>query len=134
MFFFFLFIAAQFFTTPFAKAYGTKLISSTHIDVIGKIWHVIYDPERRYLGNLREMLKYFKVESKEILVFKFDWSDIISVRIFQKDGKEIDYIGRMIGTVERGSPTLMWNTKRKENGINLYFILNYILLHEMQTW
>lgn len=58
----------------------------TKINVIGKIWNVKYNVDGGYFSSLGEMLKYFKVVSNEICVFKIEVSNVMYVRIYQKDG------------------------------------------------
>lgn len=71
----------------FTEAYDDKLSTPTELNVIGKIWTVSYNVEDGSLSTLSEMLKYFRVVSNEAAVFKFDGSRVLSLRIYQIDGK-----------------------------------------------
>ena len=44
-----------------------------------------------YIYNLEDMLKHLKVIEKEAIVFSMNNSNVMTARIFQKDGMEIAY-------------------------------------------
>lgn len=109
-------IFLQFVPRLITEVFGQWMKLLTTIQVIGKNWPVNYDVRRGNLRRLTDMLKYFKVESKETLVFKLDVSNIISARIYQKNGKEIDYVTRMFGNPSITRLRWIWNLVWNDDG------------------
>lgn len=50
-----------------------------------------------YICNLGRMLQCFNISKKETILFTIDDSNYVCGRIFQQDGKEIDYVSRIQG-------------------------------------
>lgn len=85
--------------------YGEKLRLLNKIEVIGKQWFIFYNYNRGYVSNLGAMLDCFKVVVNETIVFTIDQGSVLRARIYQIDGKEIDYTSRMTGVESKKNGT-----------------------------
>ncbi|WOG82287.1 hypothetical protein DCAR_0101450 [Daucus carota subsp. sativus] len=65
------------------------------LEVDGRSWYLFYNVPNGYIYNLEDMLKHIKVIEKEAIVFPMNSSNVITARIFQKDGMEICYKRRI---------------------------------------
>lgn len=71
------------------------------------------------------MLKLFEVVEHETLIFMINEDRIVHGRIYQRDGKEIDYLGRMNGSPSSSSTAWIWSVTWNELGM---IIFNCIIL------
>lgn len=85
----------------FAEVFKEKLSTVNTIQVIGNNWTVSYDDVHGCVQNLCSMLSFFRVIWKETLVFQADSTNVIRARIYQNNGKEIDYVSRMFGILQK---------------------------------
>lgn len=79
------------------------------VEVIGQGWSAVYDGAQGSLNNLCGLLEFFRVVSKETIIFIINASNNNSARFYQKDGKEIDYVSRMGGNPASKCSSWMWN-------------------------
>lgn len=64
------------------------------------------------------LLQCFNIIEKETIVFKIDNSNYMCGRIFQQDGKEIDYVSRMQGAHGKTCSTWVWSVNWIETGMS----------------
>nr|XP_017258259.1 PREDICTED: uncharacterized protein LOC108227556 [Daucus carota subsp. sativus] len=79
----------------FSKKYCSRLCRIRQVDVDDRSWYIFYNVPNGYIYNLEDMLKHFKVIEKEAIVFSMNSSNVMTARIFQKDGMEIAYKRRI---------------------------------------
>lgn len=97
--------------------YGNKLMNVDGIEVIGQRWSIVYDADQGSLNNLRGLLELFRVVTNETIIFTMNASKNISARIYQVDGKEIDYVSRMVGNPASKCSGWMWRVICDEDGM-----------------
>lgn len=96
-------------------AYGDKLKRLNKIQVVGKDWFVFYNASSGYISNLGGMLQCFNIVEKETIVFTMDATNYILVRIYQEDGREIEYVSRMKTAPAKPSKTWIWSVNWDED-------------------
>ncbi|KAK1378495.1 hypothetical protein POM88_025239 [Heracleum sosnowskyi] len=91
--------------------YGTKLKNINALEIGGKRVFIFYNYTGGYLTNLERMMDYFKLRQRETIIFTMNNSSVLSGRIFQPDGKEIDYGCRFLETSDDEFSIWFWNVK-----------------------
>lgn len=102
------------------EVYSAKLKSMNKIQVIGVSWFVFYNSCGGYISNLGGMLECFRVNEKETTIFTMDDNNYICARIYQKDGKEIDYVSCMNSVAPRICRNWVWSVVWNESGYSNY--------------
>ncbi|KAK1384285.1 hypothetical protein POM88_022020 [Heracleum sosnowskyi] len=77
--------------------YGWKLNDIRKVKVGGESSFVFYNYKRGYFSNLEKFMKYFNLKAGETVIFTMDSSNVLNARIYQVDGKEIDYTDNING-------------------------------------
>lgn len=71
--------------------YGEHLKRMKKLQIAGKEWCIAYNNFEGYLTNLEAMMENLKLTPRETIIFTMNNSNVLYGRIFQEDGKEIDY-------------------------------------------
>ncbi|KAL8128308.1 hypothetical protein AgCh_015047 [Apium graveolens] len=90
------------------NGYGEKLLLVNKIEVYGKQWSIYYNYMEGYMSHLSEMLHCFKVVEDETIILIIDEGSVLHCRIYQNDGKEIDYGSRITGDAGKKSGQWIW--------------------------
>ncbi|KAK1401088.1 hypothetical protein POM88_000693 [Heracleum sosnowskyi] len=89
--------------------YGWKLNDIRKVEVAGESSFLFYNYKRGYVSNLEKFMKYFNLKPRETVIFTMDNSNVLYARIYQVDGKEINYAGRCNGNSNYSDRTWIWN-------------------------
>ncbi|KAK1384321.1 hypothetical protein POM88_022056 [Heracleum sosnowskyi] len=89
--------------------YGWKLNDIRKVEVAGESSFLFYNYKRGYVSNLEKFMKYFNLKPRGTVIFTMDNSNVLYARIYQVDGKEINYAGRCNGNSNFSDHTWIWN-------------------------
>ncbi|KAK1354320.1 hypothetical protein POM88_047576 [Heracleum sosnowskyi] len=89
--------------------YGWKLNDIRKVEVGGESSFVFYNYKRGYVSNLEKFMKYFNLKAGETVIFTMDSSNVLNARIYQVDGKEIDYTGWCHGNSKICDSSWIWS-------------------------
>ncbi|KAK1360810.1 hypothetical protein POM88_045284 [Heracleum sosnowskyi] len=89
--------------------YGWKLNDIRKVEVGGESSFVFYNYKRGYVSNLEKFMKYFNLKAGETVIFTMDSSNVLNARIYQVDGKEVDYTGRCHGNLKNCESSWIWS-------------------------
>ncbi|KAK1360110.1 hypothetical protein POM88_044584 [Heracleum sosnowskyi] len=89
--------------------YGWKLNDIRKVEVASESSFLFYNYKRGYVSNLEKFMKYFNLKPRETVIFTMDNSNVLYARIYQVDGKEINYAGRCNGNSNYSDRTWIWN-------------------------
>lgn len=89
--------------------YGEKLSNIRRLKIAGEGCFIFYNSKGGYISNLEQMLKRFKLKGKETIILTIDNSSVIYGRIYDIDGKEIDYASRCNGISSTVNTGWFWN-------------------------
>jgi hypothetical protein len=81
------------------------------LEIAGEGCFIFYNIEHGYISNIKKMLKRFRLKGKETIIFTIDDSSVLYGRIYDIDGKEIDYASRCNGISTTVSSAWLWDVK-----------------------
>lgn len=82
----------------------------TEIEVFGNRCPVFYNSAGGYLSNIGQMIERFNIRKKETVVLTMNDRSVLYARIYQMDGKEIDYDNCSISNSDNGQSNWFWDT------------------------
>lgn len=85
------------------------------IEIGGEQRFIFYSFIGGYLANIFQILDHFHVCPKETVIFTMDNSTILHGRVYQEDGREIDYTNRLKGCSIRGGSNWIWSINWKDD-------------------
>lgn len=92
------------------------------VEVAGESSSLFYNCKHGYVSNLDKFMKYFNLKPRETVIFTMDDSNVLHARIYQVDGKEINYAARCNENSTVSDGTWIWNVDyNSDTGMN--FIL-----------
>lgn len=100
------------------EIYQRKLIHTRKIEINGEIWPICYNYNGGYITNLKGMIDRFSLREKDTIIFTMNKSKVMYARIYQEDGKEIDYENRKSENTNLATSGWFWDVNfTKESGI-----------------
>ncbi|KAK1402871.1 hypothetical protein POM88_002476 [Heracleum sosnowskyi] len=93
----------------FKETYGEMMSHVNQIEIGGEQRFIFYSFIGGYLANIFQILKLFHVSPKETVIFTMDNTTILHGRVYQEDGKEIDYSNRLKGCSISGGTNWIWS-------------------------
>ncbi|KAK1361406.1 hypothetical protein POM88_045880 [Heracleum sosnowskyi] len=95
---------------------GMLMMSEVNrIEIGGKKRFIFYSFIGGYLANIFQILDYFHVCPKETAIFTMDNTTILHGRLYQEDGREIDYTNRLKGCSISGGSNWIWSINWKDD-------------------
>lgn len=98
--------------------------------VEGDSWFIFYNSTGGYLSNMKRMMTHFNLRPKETIIFKMNNTNVIYARIYEEDGKELNYATRSANMSTATVKTWFWNVNcEAESGKNIItcVVIVYIL-------
>lgn len=109
----------------FKDIYGKKLNDIRILKVGGQSCFILYNYKRGYLANLEKMIGRFKLKGNETMVFTVNSTNVMHGRIYDRDGKEIDYENHAFGIQNNGMSGSFWDVEWDlDTGIVSFLFLN----------
>lgn len=95
------------------------------VEISGERRYIFFSIIGGYLANIGKILEVFHVSQRETVVFSLD-NNILHARVYQEDGREIDYSKRVHGCLKNEYSNWIWaidwNQKSGKNQITLNFV------------
>lgn len=91
------------------EIYSEKLKRITKLEIGGKEWGISYNYIEGCLTNLEAMMENLKLTPRETVIFTMNNSDVLYGRIFEEDGKEINYSRSSSSVSINGISNWFWN-------------------------
>lgn len=100
------------------EIYKMKLIHTRKIEVNGESWPICYNFYGGYITNLKGMIDRFSLRVNDTIIFTMNKSKAMFARIYQQDGKEIDYENWKFENSNLATSGWFWDVNfNKESGI-----------------
>ncbi|KAK1374358.1 hypothetical protein POM88_030551 [Heracleum sosnowskyi] len=99
----------------FKETYGQMMSEVNRIEIGGEKIFIFYSFIGGYLANIFQILDYFHVCPKETAIFTMDNTTILHRRLYQEDGREIDYTNRLKGCSISGGSNWIWSINWKDD-------------------
>ncbi|KAK1388930.1 hypothetical protein POM88_017108 [Heracleum sosnowskyi] len=99
----------------FKETYGQMMSEVNRIEIGGEKRFIFYSFIGGYLANIFQILDYFHVCPKETAIFTMDNTTILHGRLYQEDGREIDYTNRLKGCSISGGSNWIWSITWKDD-------------------
>lgn len=99
----------QFVPKRIKNKYTENLTFINEVQICDERWSVFYNFTGGYLSNIKKMVERFDLRKKETVVFTINDSNVLFARIYQMDGKEINYENRSIDILNYGQINWFWN-------------------------
>lgn len=88
--------------------YAEKMNDIRIVQVAGGSCFVFYSIEGGYIANIDKIMRQFNLKAKETIIFTMDNSNVLHGRIYQEDGKEIDYSRCSSRSPKRSMTRCLW--------------------------
>lgn len=77
------------------------------VEIAGERKYIFFSIIGGYLANIGKVLEVFHVSHRETVIFSLD-HNILHARVYQEDGKEIDYLKRVNGCLKNEFSNWIW--------------------------